>query len=389
MTNYPVVCVQNSTYNRESHILSWYKGDFMYIWEKCMSYIRKDTAGEDQSNGTAVLLRAFIISMAFYLLTEIAVFLANHDTQFLPFAVVLLVCYVVAFLYTYRGKTLVTLWTIQILTLLWIILSVLMMGWNCGVQHFIFVLLALSLVTGYQDLKIKVIMSAVYCAIRLILYYYTLHRVAFYPLTRKESAQFQVINTVGIFLQMTVLIIAYSKETQATEQKLVKYNKKIKELADTDALTRLLNRRAMVDRINHYVAEHADHPCFCIAISDIDYFKKVNDTYGHDAGDEVLRKVAAKLTDFMKGKGYVARWGGEEFLFLFKNGNGDEVFAELDRLRREIAKMGVVYNEQQIVVHMTFGLQEYDSDKPIDATITKAYEKLYSGKLNGRNRVVF
>ena len=361
----------------------------MNIWDKSLSYIRKDTSDEDKPNGTTVLLRVYILAMIFYLITQIALFLQNDEAQFLVFTICLSVCYIIAFGFTYKGRTSVTLWTIQILTLLWIIASVLMMGWNCGVQHFIFVLLALSLVTGYQDLRIKVVLAGVYCAIRLALYFYTLNRVAFYPLTRKETAQFQVINTIGIFMQMTILIIVYSKETQETEQKLVRYNKKIKELAYTDTLTKLLNRRAMMDRVNRYVAEHADNPCFCIAISDIDYFKKVNDTYGHDAGDEVLRKVAAKLADFMQGKGYVARWGGEEFLFLFKNGNGDEVFAELDTLRREIAKTGVVYNDRQIVVHMTFGLQEYDSSKPLDATITGADEKLYSGKLNGRNQVVF
>lgn len=361
----------------------------MNILDKGLSYIRKDMTKEDQSNGTAVMVRTFVLTMIFYLLTQIVVFFFNDETQFILFAAVLLVCYVVAFGFTYKGKTIVTLWTVQILTLLWIISSVLMMGWNCGVQHFIFVLLALSLVTGYQKIRIKVIMSAVYCVIRLWLYFYTLHRVAFYPMTRKETAQFQVINTVGIFLQITALIVFYSKETQETERKLVTYNKKIKELAYTDSLTKLLNRRAMMEKMTAFIAESKEEPCFCIAIADIDLFKRVNDTYGHDAGDEVLRRVAAELSGFMKGKGYVSRWGGEEFLFLFKNGNGDEVFTELERLRREIAKMGVVYNDHQIVVHMTFGLQEYDSRKPLDATISKADEKLYSGKLNGRNQVVF
>lgn len=361
----------------------------MIIWDKIREWIDKDLSDENESNSAAVVVRVFILSMLFYLLTQIGLFWINDEPQIILLTGLLFVCYLGAFGYTYIGKTLVALWLVQILTLVWIIVSVLMMGWGCGVQHFIFVLLALSLITGYQKIWIKVLLSAIYCGIRLLLYFYTLHRVAFYPLTRKEGAQFQVINTLGIFLQMTLLIIVYSRETKETEQKLVSYNKKVKELAYTDALTKLMNRRAMVEKMTKFIESGHPKQPFCIAIADIDFFKKVNDTYGHDAGDEVLRQIAGLLSQFMGNKGEVARWGGEEFLFLFRKGKGKEVAAQLDELREQIGKAVIPYHGQNITIHMTFGLAEHESGITLDRMISKADEKLYEGKMGGRNRVVF
>lgn len=359
----------------------------MAIWDRFIAFVNKDVADENEAKATTVIMRVFILIMLVYFVAQIFLFVTYRNLDIIIGLILLMACYLGVYILTYKGNTEATLWAVQFLTLVWIIVSVVLMGWDCGIQHFLFVLLALSLVSGYQRILIKVAMAVVYCVVRLSLYFYTLNAIAYYPLTRKEGIDFQIINTVVIFLQITLLIIIFSKEQLAAEHKLVNYNKKIKEMASRDPLTGLRNRRSMIEKMNEVLM--GEPIALCIAIADIDFFKKINDTYGHEAGDEVLKKVAQTLTQFMNGKGYVARWGGEEFLFLFRKFNGDEVFVELDQLRRTIEKMVIPYKEQEICLRMTFGLQEYDSNKPLDTNISAADEKLYYGKMNGRNKVIF
>ena len=126
-----------------------------------------------------------------------------------------------------------------------------------------------------------------------------------------------------------------------------------------------------------------------VAIGDIDFFKHINDTYGHDAGDYVLETIAKIMNEFMESKGMVARWGGEEFLFSFENINGDYAFEEMSKLLHLIERYEFSFNGTPIKVTMTFGLEEYDDNLGVDKVISKADEKLYMGKEQGRNRVIY
>lgn len=166
--------------------------------------------------------------------------------------------------------------------------------------------------------------------------------------------------------------------------------KALRALVEEDRLTGLFNRRSgetlikkSFDEVNKYGIS-----C-CIAIGDIDFFKKVNDTYGHEAGDTVLVVVADKLKTFMKGKGYVIRWGGEEFLIVFDNIQLERAEQLLNELREEVAANVVAYEDKEIPITMTMGvIQVDDTFANVDKAINAADELLYFGKENGRNRVV-
>ena len=126
-----------------------------------------------------------------------------------------------------------------------------------------------------------------------------------------------------------------------------------------------------------------------ITIGDIDFFKKVNDTYGHECGDEVLRTLAAVFKKEMEGHGVVARWGGEEFIFVFEGVNGDEAMVLLDHLQRAIRDTVINYEGLQLKVTMTFGLVEYNTKLRLDENINIADERLYIGKEKGRDRIIY
>ncbi|MBE5847506.1 MAG: diguanylate cyclase [Lachnospiraceae bacterium] len=169
---------------------------------------------------------------------------------------------------------------------------------------------------------------------------------------------------------------------------MVRMQTSLQNLVERDALTGLFNRRfgnkCLADVKRSREIEGID---YCIAIGDIDFFKKVNDTYGHDAGDEVLRMVASHLKKHMLGCGYAARWGGEEFLLIYKK-TMEESKELLETLLRELRLKTVEYGEDVIKVTMSFGLMKvHDSDTP-DSMIRMADDRLYLAKNGGRNRII-
>lgn len=154
---------------------------------------------------------------------------------------------------------------------------------------------------------------------------------------------------------------------------------------ERDALTGLHNRRSALNKAAKIFDKNEP---FAVAMGDIDFFKKVNDTYGHDAGDEVLKTVARILNDNMMGKGFVARWGGEEFLFFFERMTGKEAVPVLEDVLDEIRGVVIECGDYNINVTMSFGVVTGNAQDSIDSQIKLADNGLYYAKNNGRNRVV-
>ncbi len=159
----------------------------------------------------------------------------------------------------------------------------------------------------------------------------------------------------------------------------------IRRAAESDFLTGLKNRYAMNKALRDELAraERYGEPLSALFL-DIDYFKKVNDRYGHDTGDEVLRGVAAVIASALRGSDIASRWGGEEFLIIAPHSNAAEAGALAERIRRaiEAATMG-----QAIRVTVSIGHTSYRKGDDIDALVNRADKALYNAKEGGRNRV--
>lgn len=163
----------------------------------------------------------------------------------------------------------------------------------------------------------------------------------------------------------------------------------LRNMVEKDPLTELYNRRSGY----YYFGEtqkkaEKDHTTYAVALGDIDFFKKVNDTYGHEAGDVVLKNVAYQLRKHLKGKGYAIRWGGEEFLLVFDHCDMETASTEMTTLLDHIREMSNLAGETEIKVTMTFGIVIGQASDDINALIAHADNKLYYGKKNGRNRIV-
>lgn len=187
---------------------------------------------------------------------------------------------------------------------------------------------------------------------------------------------------------LLVFGLAFTKSVQKTEQALQKENRKLENAANYDPLTKLLNRRTF----DHYFAEAVQGVInrgqdFTVMMVDIDDFKKVNDTYGHDAGDEVLKNVALILKCVVRPYDTVFRWGGEEIMLLLIADKKDtQIIAE--RCRERISHFVLQYDNQEIKTTITTGLCAYSALETKDSMIEKADSALYYGKQHGKNRVV-
>lgn len=162
-----------------------------------------------------------------------------------------------------------------------------------------------------------------------------------------------------------------------------------RELATRDALTGLLNRRAMVELLarEHPRIVRGQGP-LAIALLDIDWFKRINDSLGHGAGDEVLRRFATVLKEQLRAADALARWGGEEFLLLMPGTRLDDARVVLERLRRKVcAGDGFDGIAPDLKVSFSTGLVEVAEGESQDAAIDRADRALYQAKQNGRNRV--
>jgi diguanylate cyclase (GGDEF)-like protein len=150
-------------------------------------------------------------------------------------------------------------------------------------------------------------------------------------------------------------------------------------MAYTDTLTGLLNRRAMTD---HLETAHANNTPYCLLVIDIDEFKRVNDTFGHPVGDQVLREMALTLENHTRGSDRIARWGGEEFLILAQDSSVLQAQGLADRLLEAVR----IANIAGLGLTVSIGISERRAGSTLETIISLADVALYQAKNAGRNR---
>lgn len=159
-------------------------------------------------------------------------------------------------------------------------------------------------------------------------------------------------------------------------------------LAMTDPLTGLYNRRHILDVANYEAVQQKRTPSgLALIIADIDYFKRINDTHGHDIGDTVLVAVSKTIRTSIREQDSAARWGGEEFLIVLPNTELDDAIVIAERIRKNVAAVTVPVDQQAITTSVTLGVSSYRIGESVSNAIARADECLYKGKKAGRNCV--
>lgn len=168
----------------------------------------------------------------------------------------------------------------------------------------------------------------------------------------------------------------------------VNMQRSLRNLIVKDSLTDLYNRRYCNQNLKNLSEQYikTGEP-YTLAIADIDFFKKVNDTYGHTAGYEVLVSVAQIMKKSMAGKGFAARWGGEEFLLVYTGCDMETTLTYLEMLVEAIREMRVEYDDKAIKITISIGVATGNGDS-VDKVLCTADNRLYHAKKEGRDRVV-
>lgn len=189
-------------------------------------------------------------------------------------------------------------------------------------------------------------------------------------------------------LQARIKIVLEKNELK---NKLLEESKELKEAACTDFLTGLLNRR-YIDQVLKDLFNDCNQSIYSLLIMDLDYFKKVNDNYGHDQGDVVLKEVAKIIKSSIRKLDTAGRYGGEEFIAILPSTSKEAAFSIAERIRINIEEK--IFNLDGQDVHITISIgsatliREENKYKTLEELIQATDKSLYKAKINGRNLVV-
>lgn len=181
------------------------------------------------------------------------------------------------------------------------------------------------------------------------------------------------------------------RQVEASENKIKELEAELDKttsLVQEDFLTGTLNRRGMEDAFEREFARSArTNTPICVALFDIDYFKRLNDTYGHEAGDEALIHLVHVVKETLRPTDVIARFGGEEFVIILPETGVEEGMKTMMRLQRELTKKFFLHKNEKVLITFSAGIALRLLDESADAIISRADQALYKAKAAGRNRV--
>ena len=212
------------------------------------------------------------------------------------------------------------------------------------------------------------------------------------PITGTEPFMYQnitispLVSTDGNVNHIAIIIYDVT-DIASNRNALEKANLELEKLSRTDRLTQLNNRGYWEECLTQEFSRFKRYKTTCSVIMfDIDHFKLVNDTYGHQAGDEVIREVSKVLLHNLRKTDIAGRYGGEEFGVILGNTDADSAVIFCERVREEIAALEVVYEEKLIKITVSLGIsQAVESTSDYVSWLNQADQALYASKEGGRN----
>ena len=261
------------------------------------------------------------------------------------------------------------------------LLSVWVLGAGAGFQYYLLATIPPGFAVLHRHMSLKLLQAGV-----IVVFYLAcdiwLNRVQpLYTLSEAMLSAIRHINIVGTCALLAGMSYAHSLLIKEAGDAL-------RRIASTDELTGLLNRRSFGEIVEREAArsQRVGRP-LSLVLGDIDFFKRINDTYGHAAGDYVLQSVSNLLQGAIREYDRVARWGGEEFIILLPDTGLAGARQIAERLREMVAGSHPFFEGQLIPVSMTLGVAQLSGNENWHAIVARADEALYRGKAAGRNRV--
>lgn len=216
-------------------------------------------------------------------------------------------------------------------------------------------------------------------------------RASFVPV----AFELELLSAVGLavlLLASSIIareIIRLRLQARSRNRQLSRALRRVEELALRDELTGLYNRRHLIDFVDRAIAtRERGGPSFALAYCDLDHFKRVNDRFGHECGDRLLKSFADAAMSSVRNNDLVARLGGEEFVLVLVDADESSAIDIVERLRMRTANMRVSSAEPDYQVTVSVGLAAHTTDDTVDSILRRADGALYAAKDQGRDRVI-
>ncbi|SNU05152.1 diguanylate cyclase (GGDEF) domain-containing protein [Lachnospiraceae bacterium] len=309
------------------------------------------------------------------------------------FNILSVIVYILCMLLGKYGHLLTVYISIIVEVTVYTVISTYCVGLRCGTYCLLFSIVPIIIYFGtflFKGLKrwIIILLLAINFATFVILYVGFVNVTPYYSVDPSIQLSLVILSAFSMIFATIFYNAIYIYSSELDVKDLELRNKKLSADAKEDVLTTLLNRRGFLPLVEPLMKNNKAGK-FCVAFCDIDDFKKVNDSYGHDAGDEVLRHITKLMRKEMQGCD-ICRWGGEEIVILMKDCNIESAKERLETLRKNIESIPTVFYNKQIFVTITIGLEEnMKTYKAPEDIIKAADERMYYGKQHGKNVLIF
>lgn len=265
------------------------------------------------------------------------------------------------------------------------VINTILFGWNAGFHAFLLALASLVYFNPFEKKQIMYLFSGMEAVLFFCLKIYTIYHAPVLDVGTKMRDIFYLLNYAGCFIVVVCGAAVSKVSADMTERRLEKKTQSLQNQADHDTLTHLWTRSYLVKQF--HLVEEKGMP-FSIVMCDIDNFKRINDTYGHNCGDYILECMAGILSESSPANSIVTRWGGEEFILLLEDCDITKSRPLVEKIREQVAGAEYAYKEQRIPVTMTFGISTSMERRDLTGLIELADNRMYVGKQNGKNQVV-
>lgn len=229
------------------------------------------------------------------------------------------------------------------------------------------------------------VFEAISFVLFLALKFYCIVNEPLHPLSDNIYHMFYIMNYSITLFSVVLSLSIFITQALTLHGRLTQQNQLLERLSTTDTLTGLSNRRIVM---NFFESSKQEGIPFCAILGDIDDFKKINDTYGHDCGDKVLVMVSDIFRSCIREKDIVCRWGGEEILIILPHCALADAQKIADRIRNTLSASPISYQGQNIQVTMTLGVASSSEAANVDKVVQVADNNLYYGKRHGKNCVI-
>ena len=258
-----------------------------------------------------------------------------------------------------------------------IIVASMRLGNDIGFEYYFFIILFEILISDLSRPQ-KLLLSGILMSLFLAMIHWLSGLLGSWSLGEPARGLLHAVNLATVFILITFLAMQVYSVTETTERRF-------RSDASRDSLTGVYNRRAIIECAETLWEQRRS---LALLLLDADHFKQVNDTYGHSAGDEVLRHIAQLMQSTLREDDSIGRVGGEEFLILLPDTSFDEALHVASRLREQLADQPCRLGMRRLPITLSMGLALSYEDKELSGVIDLADRRLYMAKSAGRDRLV-